>query len=314
MNKCPNCGTEYEGNFCPNGCNSAVLVSPVPAPKKKMKPWIIALIVIGAIAIVAAAVAGIFVLSGAGTPSPVDAKATFDEAEVLTDSEIAAMYTDPDAFSRKSVILTGKVFSDPEQGSDYIAFQMFQDIENYDRNTVITYPATDITVSSGDYVRVKGVVDGKFDGTNAFGGSITCVRVSAVEVEVLDYMEALSPTLSSAEIDQSEDQYGYTVTVQKVEFAENETRLYLKVDNNGSTKFSLYSFNAKIVQDGKQYEEQRNYDADYPEIQSDLLPGTSTEGIIAFPAMEPASFKIVIEAYSDDYEEDISDYTFDVAI
>ena len=75
---------------------------------------------------------------------------------VLTDSEIAAMYTDPDAFSRKSVILTGKVFSDPEQGSDYIAFQMFQDIDNYDRNTVITYPATDITVSSGDYVRVKG--------------------------------------------------------------------------------------------------------------------------------------------------------------
>jgi len=78
------------------------------------------------------------------------------------------------------------------------------------------------------------------------------------------------------------------VTLQKVEFAEQETRVYLKVDNNGSDNFSVYSFNSKITQDGKQFGEQDNWEAEYPQIQTDLLVGNSTEGIIVFPTLEPS--------------------------
>lgn len=31
--KCEKCGTEYEGNFCPNGCNSSAVTT-----DKKKKP------------------------------------------------------------------------------------------------------------------------------------------------------------------------------------------------------------------------------------------------------------------------------------
>lgn len=30
MNRCPKCGIEYEGNFCPNGCSSAPATPPPP--------------------------------------------------------------------------------------------------------------------------------------------------------------------------------------------------------------------------------------------------------------------------------------------
>ena len=73
------------------------------------------------------------------------------------------------------------------------------------------------------------------------------------------------PTIKSVELSRvTQDQLGYSITVEKVEFAEKETRVYVTIQNNGSSNFSAYSFNSKIIQNGKQYEEARNYSADYP--------------------------------------------------
>lgn len=98
--------------------------------------------------------------------------------------------------------------------------------------------------------------------------------------------------------------------MEKVELAEKETRVYLKVENAGSSNFNLYSFNAKIIQNGKQYEEETNFSADYPDVQTDLSVGVTTEGIFCFPAIEQADFQIVLEGSSDNWEEDLQPYTF----
>lgn len=59
MNRCPKCGAEYEGNFCPNGCNSAAYQQLVqPLKKKKLKGWQIALIILACV--VGCAPIGIF--------------------------------------------------------------------------------------------------------------------------------------------------------------------------------------------------------------------------------------------------------------
>ena len=118
----------------------------------------------------------------------------------------------------------------------------------------------------------------------------------------------------SSRFGQSQSQYGYTITVEKVEFAEIETRVYVKVDNGGKATFDLYSFNTVVTQNGKQYEIQDNWEADYPEIQSNLYPGVSTEGVIVYPPMEQQDFQIIFDAYSDDYHEEIEKYVFDVTI
>lgn len=45
---CSRCGAKYEGNFCPNGCNSPYRAAPKPQ-KKAFPAWGIVLIVLGCI-------------------------------------------------------------------------------------------------------------------------------------------------------------------------------------------------------------------------------------------------------------------------
>lgn len=236
-------------------------------------------------------------------------------ATPLSDSEIKELYANPDRFTGRTVNLAGKVFTEPEKGEKGIYFQIFSDAERSEGNIVVSYMDPDFELTDGDYVKLTGTVQGEYNGTNAFGGKVMAVQVLATELEKSSYIEVVAPAIKTWTSDDTTlTQHGYTVTLTKIEFADQETRLYLTVANNGKDKFNLYSFNTKVVQDGKQYEEQTNYDADYPEVQTDLLPGTSTEGVIAFPALEQKNMQVILEAYSDDYQEDFEPYTFDVSI
>ena len=238
------------------------------------------------------------------------------EAVPLNDTELREMYSDPDKYTGRAVKLTGKVFGDVEYSEGSVGFQMYADPSNNSMNTIVGYYGDDLTVTEGAFVKISGIVLSKFEGSNAFGGAVTAPMILAQSAEIVSYQEAVSPTIKEVVPESnSQTQLGYTVTVQKVELAASETRVYLKVDNNGSSKFNLYSFNSKLVQNGKQYEEQRNYKADYPEVQTDLLSGVSTEGIICFPAIENTDFQLIFEGRSDNYmDESFEPYTFNVTV
>lgn len=194
----------------------------------------------------------------------------------LKGDEISTLYSEPDKFKNHCVELTGYVFTDPEYSDKGVAIQMYSDIENRDNNTVVTIPDKDFKVKEEDYVRVTGMVMGEESGKNLFGATVSALSVYATKYEIVDYAEAASPTLKEVTVNQTQEQYGYNVTVQKVEFAENETRVYLEVNNKGSDEFSVYGFNARIQQGENQFEEQKNYEADYPELTKELLPGSKT--------------------------------------
>lgn len=209
--------------------------------------------------------------------------------------------------------LSGVVFNTVEYDEDGVYFQMWGDPENSDLNTIVTYPDPNFALESDQYVKLTGTVMGEFTGTNAFGGEISAAVVTADTLEISTYQDVVSPTLATASADvPTVEQLGYSITVQKAELAENETRLYISATNNGSANFTIYSFNMTIVQDGHQYEEESNYDADYPELQSDIRPSVTTEGVVTFPALENAPFQLIIEARSDDWDEDIQDYVFNL--
>jgi hypothetical protein len=239
---------------------------------------------------------------------------TESNAQPLSDIEIQQMYSDPDAFKGRAVTLTGVVFAQVERDDDAVYFQMNQDVENYDNNTVVAYQDPGFELSDGDYVRVTGVVKGTFEGENAFGGTVTAPKIIAEKCEVVDYKEAVVPTLKEITVNQTLDQYGYLVTVEKVELAAKETRVYVNVANNGGSNFSLYGFNCNLLQGSSQYDYQTNYSGDYPEIQTDLIPGMQTSGVICFPAIDPAvPFTLLLDASSDNYfDEDVQPYQFDI--
>lgn len=246
----------------------------------------------------------LLLLSGCGSSTPTD-------TSPMSEDEITQMYSDPDLFKGRTLELYGRVFNEPEYDDDGVYFQMWGDPENGERNTIVACKDTSLKLQSDDYVHVSGSVSGKYEGENALGGKVTAPAIIADTVEVVSYQEAFAPTLYTATVQTAEQtQYGYTVAVDSVELAEKETRVTVSVTNNGSATFNFYDYSAKIVQNGKQLEREYNSYADYPELQSDLLVGASTTGVIVFPALEKADFDITLTGSSDNWEESVEPFTF----
>lgn len=167
-------------------------------------------------------------------------------------------------------------------------------------------------LKSGDSFEFVGQVMGIENGENSFGGSITAQTIAVTEYSPLSYKDAFSPTITDRTIDQTIDQHGFKVALEKIEFAKKETRLYLKAENSNESKMSLSIYSAKIIQDGKQIDSETNYEADYPEVSYEVLPGAETSGILVFPAMENKPFTLVIDSYSDDFELTMEPFKFEV--
>ncbi len=312
--------------------------NPYGTPKKKSNGCLVAALIVGGflvVLVILAIVIGVMIynnakeekdwVTGSGLtsdysysssssgPQTVEPAAPVPEG-ALTEEEISQLYSDPSAFAGRPIVLTGIVFTSPETDEENIYFQMFSDISNYDGNTVVAYADPDFELEEDCYVRVVGTVGEVFEGESMTGAPLKIPTVIASSVEVISYMDAAAPTIKEVMIGQTQTQAGYSVTVDKVEFAKTETRVYVTVINNSKDPFHLYSFNAKLIQNNSQYEETQNYDADYPEIESELLPGATTTGIIVFEPLEQQNFKLYLEGYSDDYSIDFEDYIFDINV
>lgn len=235
------------------------------------------------------------------------------EPEYIEESELKIMYSNPDKYKGKYVKLVLTLISNAEYDEDGVYFQGFADIQNYDLNTVVMYSDKSLSLSDGDFVSVDGEIIGEDIGYNAFGGEVRSVLILANTAEKISYIDAVSPTIKTFEGTDPQEQHGCSVTIDKVEVSPIETRVYVTVTNNSDDVFNVYDFNAKIIQNGKQYEPSYNYDADYEELQSDILSTVTSSGIITFEKIdETTSFEVIIEGHSDDYLLDFEDYRFEI--
>lgn len=232
--------------------------------------------------------------------------------ELFTADNWAVLDSDPGSHKGAAVDIVGKVFLTPERDSKGTYWQMWADPRDSEWNTVVYYPDPNLRIKDQDYVHVVGVVKDAFKGENAFSGTITAPAIIASTVQVVDATAAAPKAVRTVAVNLTQKQHGLSVTVDKVEFAEEETRVYITVENGSSDKASFYSFNAKAVQGTAQYEP-NSWGGEYPEVQSDILPGITTSGIVVFDGMDPhMQTKIYLEARSEDYSLDFKPYVFTV--
>ncbi|EGL83237.1 hypothetical protein CathTA2_1209 [Caldalkalibacillus thermarum TA2.A1] len=234
--------------------------------------------------------------------------------EVLTPEEFTQMYSDPKAYKGRRVEFYAQIFTPVERDQEATYIQAYADPVNYDLNTIIIIEDPAIDVQQDDYIFVSGVVFDEFRGQNAFGAELTAPAIKADAIHKSSYIEAVSPPLLTVEVNEELDQSGFVVLVNQIELAENETRVYVTVRNESEANISVYTFSSKLVQDGKQFDHESNFHADYPELQSDLLPGVSSEGILTFPPIDPDRKQVsfVIEGSSDDWDIRIDPFQFDI--
>ena len=90
----------------------------------------------------------------------------------------------------------------------------------------------------------------------------------------------------------------------------------MTVKNDSSADFDLSNYDIKILQDGKQIEQDDSsmsrYDGKYPELPYEIVSGVSTEGILVFPVLDAEKdFKIIAEGWTQDTYEELR-FTLDV--
>lgn len=241
-----------------------------------------------------------------------------EEKIYLTETEIPTLFADPDSCKDKYVKLNGRVFTAPEQDKNGIVLQAWHDPENASNNFIIYVNGTDGEFKQDDYISVDGKIIGEFSGENMFGGTVTAPMIQADTIEVQSYMDAVVPTLSEiTPKDAISEQNGISLKVDKVEFAEKETRVYLTESNSSNAKFSMWTYNIMIIQNGKQIEQDgtsmSSYAGDYEQLASDILPNASSSGVLVFPPMDSsASFQLYAEGSSDNYELKFEPFTIDI--
>ena len=226
----------------------------------------------------------------------------------IAENEISSLYTDADAFKGRTFEFTGQVLDVEKDGSD-LYLQVYQDIKNYENNTIVILPDSDLKLSSDDFVKVSGTVDGVFSGENAFGGEVIAPQIMANEVTKIDAMSAF-PATKTVEVNKTVTNGDYKATVSKVDFTKDETRIYLNVENGSSSTFDNYPDQGVIVQNGNQIEAE--YSEYYPEPSTELKAGASSESVIAFKKVDESDFTFSFNGYDDDYEE--LEFSFDVKI
>ena len=94
------------------------------------------------------------------------------------------------------------------------------------------------------------------------------------------------------ELNSTVTQGDYSATLEKVDFTEDETRIYITITNNSSSTFDVYADQGVIVQNGKQYESEYNYNYDI--MSTEIQAGASAEGIIPYTRIDTTGFTLLI--------------------
>lgn len=245
---------------------------------------------------------------------------TSEEKVYLEDSQIQQLFTDPEQFKGKYAKLSGVLLANPEADSDgSMALQIFYDTQNYDQNFIVYTDNADVSLKSGDYVKVDGKVRGKFTGQNAMGAEISIPAIENASVTKSTYMDVVAPTTAALEPNVSAEQHGIIASVDKIEYSDLETRVYMTVKNDSSDNVSLDVYGIKLIMDGQQIAQDDNsassFNGNYTELNYDIAAGASSSGILVFPAIEQKKdFQVVLSnVISDNYELDFDTYTLNIS-
>lgn len=284
MKNCKKCGAELEKkqNVCP-ACGKK--------QKGKGKFIVIAIVVI----IIIAFVALLF-----SDPVPDEP----DEVVYIGEEDIPKLYTNANDYVGKYVKITGQIFNIDEYDYGYY-FQMNEDIENYENNTLVRFETdSDIKLDYDQYVMVDGYVAGAETYTSIAGLSITAPEIIAKDVQVISFIDAVYPTISTLEVGETIDKKGYKLTIDKVEFAEKETRIYYTFENGGKTTFSLYDYSVVATQGSNQLSMADRYFEDgYEGTEDDLKTGTISSGMLSFEGIDHENeFKVYFEGSDDNWD------------
>lgn len=301
--KCPNCGypiNEYLEKNIENVDGVAVIENVSKPFYKQTWFWVIIGLVVISIFV------GVVLFYNKATKPKYDENGEPKFVEFTSE-----VYINADDYLGYFINIKGKVFQVMGDNGSAKGIQIWIDPDSCEHNLMIYYDS-DAEVKQGDYVVCTGYIDSVTKYKNAYDAELEVPLVYSSDLRKASYIEVIAPTTEEWGFDNLKiEQLGYSIAIDKVEFSEFETRIYVTVINNG--KETLNIGDAVVVQNGKQYNSENNYDANYEEIPYEIVRGVSCTGIIVFPVINSEEFEIVFDLHSDDLDEDLGQFAFRVS-
>ena len=220
-------------------------------------------------------------------------------------AEFSRVYADPAGYRGKYIKLAGRAISTLDRHTGESSFLFIP--EGYSSPIAVHSADPSLQIEEGEIL----LVDGKFWSTK--NASADLPHLAAADLVHSTYTDAIRPTLKEVSPALTRVQEGCSVTVEKVELAKEETRLYLRVQNTGGASVSYQA--GYPVQDGVQYAETFNVEARYESLPGDILPGVTAAGVVAFPALKDSgALQINLQILSEDYTADFAPFAFSLSL
>ena len=202
------------------------------------------------------------------------------------------VYTNADDYKGYYVEISGKVFNLIGDYGDVKAIQIWLDPDSSDKNTIIYY-STDVDVKDGDYIKCSGYIDSKTKYKNSFGQTQYAPLIISKKLEIVSYFDVVDPAIETKSFeDYKLENDECSISLNKLEFSEKETRVYVTIQNSGFS--DLYYHSSFILQGKKQFNSIDKYDIEYNSIPHKIVSGQSCTGIIVFPKMNLEDIALAI--------------------
>ncbi len=205
--------------------------------------------------------------------------------EPLTNADWLSVHSDPELIQGRRVDLRARVYVGPEEHPAGDLFLAWVDFDNDQLSIAFVVPAAPAELAPGAFVEAFGVVDGVLTRRDSSGDEIVHPLVQVQRVLVTDRV-GIRPTRTLVRVGQTLEQRGVRVTLDRLEFADEETRLFVTVENQREEIVSAFPTGLSV--------EQR--ELDYPAIISvgpgvepprgRVEPGTTEHGAFRFPPFD----------------------------
>jgi hypothetical protein len=244
------------------------------------------------------AFAPLALLTACGSSGPDVAAPPPGAGRSLDNGDWSEVVAGPDAFRGANVTLTGRVFAIQNSANNkYRAIRIWADPRTGGEETTIV-ATQGLPILVDDYIRVKGVLAGTLKKGNTFGVKVKGPVVVSSRLARVTAVAAASPTRKRLR-GKSYTVFNVTLTPYRVDLAEDEVRVFLRIQNRTGSTLHYAPFQSYILSDGVKSTTKPNLG--YPQMPPDIGPESTATGVTTFAPVNPSlNFKFVTKFSSDD--------------
>lgn len=246
----------------------------------------------------------VFILIGAsgGTSKPSEKYRNISTEEVKQNAvdnlSYEELFRNNSQYVGKIVHYVGKIIQAQEDSSNSYTMRVNVTEKKYglwEDDIFLNYQGN--RVLEDEIVEFWGEVKGVKKYTTVLGASRSIPEIAVLRLEVLKNYTGggTAPIKKAVEVGETNTQSGFSVTLDKIELTDKQTRVWLTVKNNSKYKMSFYTYSAKLVQNGKQFEKESVF-GQKQELPSEFLPNVEAKGVMVFPTIsETGNVRLVID-------------------